>query len=329
MSKGLRFSILILYILVLILLYKYYYQDWFKSGKILQISNLNDIQHILSNSKYKTVSIDNFNRKTDYILDMSNCKNMILDLETNTISVEYGCTIGEINNYLKQYDLCLPDTINNLNTMIGYAISTAQSGYFGTLCDIVMDITCILPNGHIRKIEYKDYEYSAFVPNIGKIGIIYSFTLRCENIFSIEEINILYEGLIKDIEILPNTFLSKIKCIDINKYILTFYKKVSEYIKNSPPNIEKLVAIDSKYIDIVLKNNVEVIFNKADNISWLSPSSGCEIIWIDINTVPDNLKELCRPNWLNIHQIPLCYGLHRIKYFNSIRDRYDPNHKIL
>lgn len=362
-------AIIVLTGLLLILLYKIYYRA-IKNPQVYSPDNLQDIQNIIV--KGDTIVSGNTTPTTSDIRILSTNLDKIssIDIENKKVTVECGCKINDICIYLDQYGLAL-NTIPKHNKSIGSICSTAEHGSnldSGTISDQIVDITIVLANGHIRKIEIDDPEFPAFATGLGRLGIIYSITLQCIDNYLIA--TTIKNGVWTDIK---NDILSDLDKYRLSEIIInpiTLYTKVmlrrkissssqlekDEYIETL--QIQPLgketheVAVPYQYtiqsIDDVLnlcKNtlcDIIITFTGADFNSWLSPASGRKSTWIQINTRTQSILQKCedlllykysgRPNWntSSIIDNSKTFLVYgaSLDYFRKIKSRFDPTNKF-
>lgn len=162
--------------------------------------NLQDILNVLTDNPGQTIRVsgDNYtfngiSLTDDVILRTDKLDKIIsLDKIRKQITVEAGTPIEKICKFLEEDKLALasvPENIaqNNIQT-VGSACSTAAGGSdinSGTMSDQIVDMAVILGNGNVRRIELDDIEYPAFSTSLGALGIIYSITLRCVDIYTV------------------------------------------------------------------------------------------------------------------------------------------------
>ncbi|KKL94535.1 hypothetical protein LCGC14_1863700 [marine sediment metagenome] len=216
-------AILILFILLLILIYQMYFkkspQELFflfskkrqdqnpniyvtfdemntvRPDRIYYPENLEEIQNIIIDNPGQTIrasgnnyTFNNISLTNDIIIRTNKLKKIIsLDKEKQELTVESGCSIKDICTYLEGEELALDGIPENMLQTIGDVCSTAAHGSnldTGTMSDQIVNITVVLSNGHIRRVEFDDPEFPAYATSLGSLGIIYSITLRCvENYF--------------------------------------------------------------------------------------------------------------------------------------------------
>ncbi len=206
-------AILVLFTLLLILIYKLYFKRsmeqfwWFGDSrqgetyvtfdKISKVTpyrsytpeTIEEIQKIITDNpgrKIRTAG-DNYTFNdifftNDIILRTNNMHNIIyIDTDKKEIHVQTGCLIKDVCSRLEEAGLALDSPPQTLQT-IGSACSTAAHGSnlnTGTMSDQIVNLTVVLGNGHIRRVEFDDPEFPAYATGLGGLGIIYSITLKC------------------------------------------------------------------------------------------------------------------------------------------------------
>src|SRR5271169_2958392 len=104
------------------------------------------------------------------------------------ITLQPGISWNELNAYLKPYKLFLP-VDPGLNAHIGGMIATSASGTnavkYGTMKDWVLNLTVVLPGGHVMKTRSRARKSSTgydltrlFCGSEGTLGVITEVTLK-------------------------------------------------------------------------------------------------------------------------------------------------------
>lgn len=110
-----------------------------------------------------------------------------VDLEKNSVRVEAGISISELNEKLAVYGLALPNQAAIAQISLGGALSTAVhgTGHTGTFSSFLREIELITADGILHKLSpHSDYDaFAAASVGVGSLGIIYSVTLQCEPLF--------------------------------------------------------------------------------------------------------------------------------------------------
>ncbi|CAG2109865.1 unnamed protein product, partial [Medioppia subpectinata] len=129
----------------------------------------------------------------DYMISLRFFNNVLsINCETNTIRVEAGITLTEINAYLDSHKLAIPVLGSVSDITIAGVISTGTHGTgakFGVLADYVLDMELITTSGDTIKCsrdENSDVFLSA-LSGLGAIGIIIRLTFQCEPAFLLYE----------------------------------------------------------------------------------------------------------------------------------------------
>lgn len=115
----------------------------------------------------------------------------VLNLTQDSITVEAGTRIRDINDYLAMYNLSLPLQAAISAQSTGGVISTGTHGSDitrGSFCNAVLDLTLVHADGSVRTYTEADPEFSALRCSLGCLGAIYSITFQCEPLYSIEEV---------------------------------------------------------------------------------------------------------------------------------------------
>jgi D-lactate dehydrogenase (cytochrome) len=127
---------------------------------------------------------------TDAITVSLTNMNKIIEFRPNDmdITLQPGISWTDLNAYLKPYNLFFP-VDPSLTAHIGGMISTSASGTnavrYGTMKDWVLNMTVVLPGGHIMKTRSRARKSSTgydltrlFVGSEGTLGIITEVTLK-------------------------------------------------------------------------------------------------------------------------------------------------------
>ncbi|XP_054161614.1 L-gulonolactone oxidase-like [Oppia nitens] len=129
----------------------------------------------------------------DYMINLRLFNNVLsINCDTNTVKVEAGITLTELNSYLDTHKLALPVLGSVSDITIGGVISTGTHGTgakFGVLAEYVLDLELINTSGDTIKCsrnENSDVFLSALC-GLGAIGIIVRLTIQCEPAFLLYE----------------------------------------------------------------------------------------------------------------------------------------------
>ncbi|AYV83955.1 MAG: FAD-binding protein [Hyperionvirus sp.] len=129
--------------------------------------------------------------------DMAICEDTIIDtiylsgisLVGQHVKVEAGVTLAELLRYLRKYGLTLEVmTATNDISVVG-GISTGSHGSCGdagSMSSLVVGANVILADGSYREIQ-SEPELRAIRCSLGCLAAIHTVTLRCVEMFSIEE----------------------------------------------------------------------------------------------------------------------------------------------
>ena len=194
-------AILMLFILIVILVFqlcvKRLPHERFKVNKnsadpyrVLTPETIEDIQNILTDNPGQTIRVCGGNSTfndislTDDIIIRTERLNKIthIDKIKKQITVEAGALLKDVCDHLTEKQLALACLPEDLTQTVGSACATAAHGSnidVGTFSDQIVDLTVILGNGNIRRVEFDDPEFPAYAVSIGCLGIIYSITLSC------------------------------------------------------------------------------------------------------------------------------------------------------
>nr|QBK87381.1 MAG: D-arabinono-1,4-lactone oxidase [Marseillevirus LCMAC201] len=292
--------------------------------------NLEEIQNIIVDNPGQTIrssgdnhSCNNIFLTNDIIIRTDKLNNIInLDKEKQELTVESGCSIEDICKYLEHEELAI-DISDNLLQTLGDVCSTAAHGSnldTGTMSDQLVDVTVVLSNGHVRRIEFDDPEFPAYATSLGSLGIIYSITLKCVEYYFIQTeriigkwanikkniINLLDDYALTTIHIKPVSLQTTIvlrKKVPLKKMVSSstpepYYKVLTaaesgKYTKSdvSIPYERVVEAVDDvlklSKSQKISDYKLSICFTGPDYNSWLSPTSGRSSAWIQITTLKD------------------------------------------
>lgn len=160
--------------------------------------SLSELQNIVRNSPMKirvSGSDHTFNEisLTPGLTLRTNRLNRILEInpQNQTIRVESGVIIDDINTALAEYNLALPVEAATSLPSAGGVISTGVHGSnlnFGSFSNAVESITLVLSNGNIKTFDSRDGDYFRVAKcGLGCLGAIYDITFKCQPMYGIEE----------------------------------------------------------------------------------------------------------------------------------------------
>ena len=119
--------------------------------------------------------------------------NAILDFdsEQNTITVEAGCSLQKIADYLERNDRALANTGTIVDQTISGAMSTGTHGSgirLGSIDQQIIAFTLVTADGRIREFKRSDSDsyFQAAVVSMGTLGIISTVTLQCVSNYNLE-----------------------------------------------------------------------------------------------------------------------------------------------
>ena len=163
--------------------------NWSKTVKYLENiitpKNLNDLIKIAKKGNYTILggghSFNNI-AGSDLLVNIENFKNVLnVDLKENTITVEAGIKIYELEDYLKQYKRALYSCGSIRDQTLGGVMSNCVNSlggkYITQICDTIIEITYIDNEGLIKKIKEPNIKY--YSTHLGSIcGLIYSAKIK-------------------------------------------------------------------------------------------------------------------------------------------------------
>lgn len=152
-------------------------QDIIKSSKKIRVSG--------GHHTFNDISISD-----DTIIRTYNLKKILkLDKKKKQVTVEAGILIDELNIYLEKNKLSLYVQTAIAYQCLGGVIAVSAHGSRldkGSFSSMIVDITMILGNGKVKTYNKKDSEFLALKTNLGCLGMIYSVTLQCVDLFNVE-----------------------------------------------------------------------------------------------------------------------------------------------
>lgn len=124
------------------------------------------------------ISLDRYNRL------------LRVDRKKNTVTVEGGIRLKDLNRALAMHGLALSNLGSISEQSVAGAISTATHGTgirFGNLSQAVTELTLITARGEVLKASRKKNKdlYSAARVGLGCLGVISTVTLQCEPAFNL------------------------------------------------------------------------------------------------------------------------------------------------
>ncbi len=171
-----------------------------KPCKIYFPENINQLISIIKNNNNKGKKIrvsaghhvfNDISGSNDIMIRMDKFNKIIsVDREKKTVTAEGGIIVYDLILALLPHKLAL-HTIPAVSAQsLAGAISTATHGSradTGSLAAAIISFTIVLPDGSFRQINRQDNLFPAMVVSIGTMGVIYSITLQCEDLYDIEE----------------------------------------------------------------------------------------------------------------------------------------------
>ena len=162
--------------------------------KIIELANYYNLKIIIQGGNTSlcgaAIPDKNLSYTQQIIINLSKMNKIIeLDLENLAISVEAGCTLQQINDYLNSYNLTFPLAIASKNQcQIGGNIATNAGGVnvikYGNTRNLVLGLEVILANGQIinqlnvlKKNNINFDLKQLFIGSEGTLGVITKATL--------------------------------------------------------------------------------------------------------------------------------------------------------
>ena len=135
----------------------------------------------------KCLSVSDINKCDGGIsIDLTKLNRVLkINKKKQTVTVESGITLHELNHQIAQHGLSLPNQTAIDDVSIGGAISTAchGTGKTSSFSSFVKNLQIVLSDGSLKKIDSSCPFFNSFQTSLGLLGIIYSVTLQCEPLF--------------------------------------------------------------------------------------------------------------------------------------------------
>lgn len=113
-----------------------------------------------------------------------------LDKKNKLVTVQSGMLLEDLNIYLEKNNLSFPILPAIPYQSIGGALATSSHGSnlnIGSMASFIKSIVIVSGDGKVHKLSKKDGDlFRAAVTNIGAIGVVYSVTLKCEDLFVVD-----------------------------------------------------------------------------------------------------------------------------------------------
>lgn len=159
---------------------------------------LNEFKNIIAKSNPLKIRISGSNHTFN---DISLCNEFIirttklnkilsLDISKKQVTVESGIKLYKLNEFLKKHNLALPILPATSRVSLGGCISLGAHGSrinFGSSSNMVLNMILIDANGNELFFDNTNIILKALKCNLGCLGAIYSLTIQCENLYSIQE----------------------------------------------------------------------------------------------------------------------------------------------
>lgn len=115
---------------------------------------------------------------------------LYVDTKNKLVKVQAGITIRELNEQLALHNLALPNQAAVDTITIGGAICTGVhgTGHTGTFASFVTELDLITADGVVHNISPQSDVtlFNCALVGFGALGVIYSFTIQCEELFYLE-----------------------------------------------------------------------------------------------------------------------------------------------
>ncbi|MBC7568698.1 MAG: FAD-binding oxidoreductase [Spirosoma sp.] len=154
------------------------------------------------------------------VIDLSGMKQITVDADKQTVLVEGGCLLRELDAETHQYGLTVPTGVNGTTGVAGLTLGGGL-GYLTRHCGLTIDnlleANMVLADGRVVKASATEHEdlFWAIRGGGGNFGVVTSFLFRAHPIRTVVAGPIIYE-------------------LDDAKEIMQWYR---EYIKTAPDEI--------------------------------------------------------------------------------------------
>jgi L-gulonolactone oxidase len=160
-------------------------------------NNIKELQKIVKDNQGRKIRASGghhtFNKigiTDDIIVKMYNLKNVLnVDKKKKQVTVESGILLQDLNLCLERNGLALHVLPAIPYQSLGGCLSTSTHGSRpdkGSMSSVIVDITMVLADGSIKTFNESDEEFKALCTGLGCLGIIYSVTLQCEDLYAVE-----------------------------------------------------------------------------------------------------------------------------------------------
>jgi hypothetical protein len=159
--------------------------------------SLKDIVQIIKDNKGRKIRVSGGHHTfssismSDDIIMRTYYLKKILKLENNSVTVESGMLLHELNAYLRKHDLAIHVLPAIPWQTIAGALATSSHGSTtdrGSMSSMIEDIAMVLSDGSVKTYNKQNPEFKALLTNLGCLGVVYSVTLKCVPAFTIEHI---------------------------------------------------------------------------------------------------------------------------------------------
>lgn len=144
-----------------------------EGGKVRALGKLHSYTGLLCSDEYVI--------KMDYLNEVLN-----VDKENYTVKVEAGISSENLNESLATFGLSMPNVCQVTSQTIGGIIATGShgTGHLTTsISDFIVSMEIIDGYGNLRTINRNDPLFPAVGISLGYLGIIYSITFKCVDLF--------------------------------------------------------------------------------------------------------------------------------------------------
>lgn len=133
---------------------------------------------------------------TDYLVNSNNLNRILsVDKDRKLVTVEAGIKIYELNKKLAEYNLALPNqSFTQAQSLAGnIATSTHGTGHTGTFSDFITQLELVTNEGKVLSISQENTPdiFAAARVSVGALGIIYSVTLKCVDLYKVKHKRVL------------------------------------------------------------------------------------------------------------------------------------------
>lgn len=233
--------------------------------QLIKNTNISEIRVSGSEHTFNTISLSKY-----CIIRTTKLNKVInINIDKKQITVEAGIKLYELNKILKEYELALPILPATGRASIVGCVSLGVHGSRydnGSMSNMIVNMNMIDAFGNEHYYDSSHKYFKAIKCNLGCLGAIYTVTIQCEDLYSLEnETKIInWFNFKKDMKSIMSQYPFTSGRLDPNtmKFEVTYQKKIP-YIKNKP-GYEDISS--NKKSDYYIESEAGIDINKIDII---------------------------------------------------------------